>query len=705
MFHSSVFGGDFDTLRDLRIFNQKDAYNAWVELVACVQHHDCAKTEYRCMKATDAEGNKICRYRRQPLPPQAVSGPWFNEIQMPYGDDVYDLLGEMGLAEKRGEQWEMAKCMLAGKWHYLSRRNEFFLATIPLLSAICQSSTNVDMCDRKFQVSYLIKYVSGKEEHQLVDVSGTRVESEIKVITEDHAHEKITHCKNLLDNKLKVSKSHLGREVSLCEIVWFNLGFCYTYCTADFVHASMLPLENRVGVHRAHKHSQFLYDATNDIILPVQERVLSGLPAWRQFTDAQVMHVEDYIKSPYLLDAASSFNIRPPELRCFDDFQVYCECFAIVRTQKTVCSTDVGAQPWFDGVSRLVKLRAGSVNKALGFVSAKAASGHPAAMEMLQHVFTPISQGSPSFLHTFVQAGPLREIISVVSFVKPWDRTNFLVHLCKSLGCYECESDLFLDGNIKQAFVKAGLLNSVDQVSRAELMAILRRYIEQDLLFHPISARQFGRYVKAASATLHDLFINNVLGDYSPCITDIMLKERASDTEKQEEIARRNALVNALFDDPAIGDSLPLALKSQQTCERIAYVPDIAQIDGISDAAIAEQRSALKLCIDAVGKFVRPTCCGVRFPCLVGRPGSGKSHVLKLAVAYCLCKGLHVQMMSLTSERARKVGGNHLHVVFPLPVTNSRVSFSQDIVLRCTKRLERDLSKSTLLKRTDVFIF
>lgn len=44
------------------------------------------------------------------------------------------------------------RCMLAGKWHYMSKPEEFFLASVPLLSAICHSSTNVDMCDRKFQV-------------------------------------------------------------------------------------------------------------------------------------------------------------------------------------------------------------------------------------------------------------------------------------------------------------------------------------------------------------------------------------------------------------------------------------------------------------------------------------------------------------------------------------------------------------------------
>ena len=53
-------------------------------------------------------------------------------------------------------------------------RMSFFLSPIPTVSAICRSSSNIDMYDWKFQVSYLIKYISGKEEHQLVDVTGTK---------------------------------------------------------------------------------------------------------------------------------------------------------------------------------------------------------------------------------------------------------------------------------------------------------------------------------------------------------------------------------------------------------------------------------------------------------------------------------------------------------------------------------------------------
>jgi len=102
---------------------------------------------------------------------------------------------------------------------------------------------------------------------------------------------------------------------------------------------------------------------------------------------------------------------------------------------------------------------------------------------------------------------------------------------------------------------------------------------------------------------------------------------------------------------------------------------------------------------------MKPSCRGVKFLCLVGRPGSGKSFVLKLAVAYALSKGLQVQLMSYTSERARKLGGNHLQMVFPFGVTTGHIAFSHTYAARCLSQLEKDPVKKYLIRRTDVFIF
>jgi len=74
------------------------------------------------------------------------------------------------------------------------------------------------MCDRKFQVSYLVKYISGKEEHQLVDVAGTKEITEVRTTTEEHGHEKITGCREVVEEREK-RNPHMAREICIAEII------------------------------------------------------------------------------------------------------------------------------------------------------------------------------------------------------------------------------------------------------------------------------------------------------------------------------------------------------------------------------------------------------------------------------------------------------------------------------------------------------
>ena len=84
-----------------------------------------------------------------------------------------------GGSRKNSDEWVVDGCLKAMKWHYLSYRYEFFLFSVPLLSAIVLVTTNANKPDRKLQVSYLVKHVCDKEEHQLKVVAGTKDESDI----------------------------------------------------------------------------------------------------------------------------------------------------------------------------------------------------------------------------------------------------------------------------------------------------------------------------------------------------------------------------------------------------------------------------------------------------------------------------------------------------------------------------------------------
>jgi PIF1-like helicase len=434
-------------------------------------------------------------------------------------------------------------------------------------------------------------------------------------------------------------------------------------------------------------------------------RVDAQLEDWRQFTNDQLVHIDDYRNSPYWCDSASTFNVRPPELLVFDDLQVFCECFVTAGTRRSFFTQELCDQSWFDGLSRLVLLRSCSLSKAISFLTNKSASGDTRAQCLLDCVFQPIARHEMGYEERFVQHTDAQQVVSVISLVKPWDRTKFLAHLCLSLGRYRTEIDLFTNSNLRTAFVKAGLFPDNRDVTRDDVLFVLRKYIMQDLRFHPISARQFGKYAIAALTTLLDLLEDKVIHDYTPCVTNVMLKDQASDFLLRAEESRRVKMVSTLSEDPAVCNLIPDDLILATINKPLQWTPRIVPVDGISLETVAEQNAALQCCLSAIDTFLMPSCRGVKFPLLVGRPGSGKSFCLKLATAYAISKGLQVELMSFTSERARKLGGNHLHLVFPFGVAHGRMSFSHTFASVCLGKLRLDPVKEALIKRTDVFIF
>ena len=382
---------------------------------------------------------------------------------------------------------------------------------------------------------------------------------------------------------------------------------------------------------------------------------------------------------------------------------MYHECFFADYSRHGKINPDLAAEPWIDGAERVIKIYSCSISKCIKFLRHKCESGSEVAQQLLEEVFMPIASGAADMVEKFVKTTVAREIVSVISCPKPWDRTKFLTHLCLSLGRYETEIDIFCSGDIKEAFFNAGLMPSSASITRIDILRILKQYIITDLAFQPINARQFDRMLKAALHTLQDVFLDGVEGNYTPCLSEIMLKEQATDQLKNYETTRKLNLVRGLFEDLALADCLPQHMEDATIDMPIDWIPTIQATDGISLEAIAEQSQALRHCADAINFFTDPMCRGLKFPCLVGRPGSGKSHVLKIACAYALCKGLQVELMSFTSERARKLGGNHVHLVFPLTVNKGKVPMSHEIIHDCLKNLEKDPLKTAVIKRTDVF--
>ena len=316
-------------------------------------------------------------------------------------------------------------------------------------------------------------------------------------------------------------------------------------------------------------------------------------------------------------------------MRFFDELQLYSECFAADRTEKAVYKLDLSEQPFYDGKSRRIRLRDCCIDKAVKFVREKADKGDIYALQMLDNVFQPILEGREGFSLRFVLTTDTNDFISVITLVRPWDRAKFLVHLCLSLGTYDTETDLFCVGDLKESFRRAGLITSTDIITQDDILNIVREYVTNDLIFHPISARQFCKYLKSAIETLEDFFWNGTLGDYSPCLSDVALKDQASDEIKLLETTRKDNLVHGLMDDDAIAGMLPPNVGTATFDSPVVWNPQIVPAEGMTAEAVAEQSAALLCCTRAIDKFMDPRCRGMKFPCLVGRAGSVTCFIFK----------------------------------------------------------------------------
>jgi hypothetical protein len=150
------------------------------------------------------------------------------------------------------------------------------------------------------------------------------------------------------------------------------------------------------------------------------------VPNWRILIYTRSRNV-DYMNE----QLTCSLNMQR---RFFDELQLYNECFVVGSKQKCEFKRAVQHQLWFDGLSRWIPLRSCSISKAVAFAMAKTNMGDKRAMEMFFSVFLPISVQQPGYWERFVRVTEADQVVSVISLVKPWERSKFACHLCMSLG-------------------------------------------------------------------------------------------------------------------------------------------------------------------------------------------------------------------------------------------------------------------------------
>lgn len=731
-FFSPVYGTDFDILKEQGFVKDDEEFlNEFQRFMPRVLAHDCRKDKRRC------HPNKAgkCTYPKHP----AADLNSYETRPMLYDAECLKIFMELGyivdidhpmiLQLISGELKACSERIQGRKYHYVASKGKTMSPCIPRIWCWWRSSANVIACDVKFSLAYLLKYVTGKETHNIVDVKSDGKRAKLE--EEQQQALKRTRVRMLQEEiRKKVKKSDNALSLCFHEMVQNLLDISYFYCSAEFQHPSTHAPEFRSGaLKKSSTRSRRNPDGTIGEIPTVAARRAAGIPEWRRFTAAQILTLEDAEASKLHPDVVTRFSIRPPELLLFDQLETFFEWFVPRLTGKVVRITeDLSEQVWADGFNRVYRLRVPAVKRAHAYLCQQLNEGgryFEQASALEAEVFSRLVQltdrvrvlpdGTVDISHfqaaekimyeRFVDVTAVRSSFVVVSDINPAVRERWFYHLCLTLGKFETEFEVFNVGRMKEAFRRCGLLGD-EEATEADVLRILGQYLDKQALNFPIPQRKMCFYARTAKEALTDLLLDDERYSYGPPpVTEAQLVRKVSDRVVEYETERRRNILRIVHDEMSGLCEVPaLEAFENATMENpLNWVPQLRRVAGQSEESFAEQTEALRFCIGQIDFYLHPLTRFVHFPVIHGPPGSGKTHLFKLLILYCAAVGLQFTLMSITSDRARTLGGEHVHLQIPLDTSSGCKRFPPQMVKNAVRRLlETSPEKGALLRRANV---
>ena len=475
----------------------------------------------------------------------------------------------------------------------------------------------------------------------------------------------------------------------------------------NFIHASTHPVEMRTGVKRMSSHCISKVINEEGHLKPVVAR--NSLPQHRQFRANQQTLMFEYGTGTYHLDNTSSFSLRPPELLIIKSLELYLKWFSRHPTKEYKAHEHLQSCPWIDGACYTVLLRKRYIHDFfLHIVSLETNDDHDtalAASELLLianelELENNLQQNHYSNLFKrFVAIEDTKDTIVVFTHIKPECFTKFIYHLLLTMGKFETELD-FQNLSPVQSLIRAKVAssNSVQNVK-----SITKKYVQDQLGFLPLTAKQFGKVLQFVEVGLTNLFNNHqIISDTMPLVTHRAIQESATAKLENLQSSKLMTLVHTLqqFNLPGFSDVNLLIQRKY-----VAFKPCISQISGQSQESFEEQKLVLAKVTTEIDNLTNPRCTAVKFPIILGSPGAGKTHLLLISCVYALTKRLRTMIVSLTSERARQLGGEHIHLLFGLPVSESHLESAESLVDKCLYNLHHSPVKLAFLKSLDVVFF
>ena len=270
-------------------------------------------------------------------------------------------------------------------------------------------------------------------------------------------------------------------------------------------------------------------------------------------------------------------------------------------------------------------------------------------------------------------------------------------------GKFTCELDIYNANTMQAAFQECKLVNNFNQ---EEADKVISEYWKKELFYLPISRGIMSKYLHVSADVLENLIIRGRDVGYStPYILLNQIEQFYNEEFEAMMTERYNNLLNVLIalNIPNFPDED--SLRDRNRINPIIWNPLIqTPAASQSQESMIEQNKIIKNCKNIIeqlfnkDKYIHPSSI-----LLVGAPGVGKTHVNSILMTYALTLNLTVCVSALTAQRARELGGVHLHELFclqPFEHTNVVTDLqSEKSVLRLI--LDNPL-KLEYLRRLDV---
>ena len=677
---------------NLQIIDSLGDLNDVTDLCFKIQSHSCRKSGYRCLKRVDEEGTKVCR--TPPYPPSNCN--WLMDINVQYPEAALEVMKEIGMAKlvEGYKNWFVPDgVMKCQKWMYAASQGEHIIPTNSHLFCLTKSSTNVLALTGSFVSAYLTHYITKVEEHADASITVKEDGKSFRLRSEGIVNRGISSVKHFM--KIDKMRERKVEKVE-CSLLAVTEGVHWLFQLPDiitnlnFIHIPNVPAEDRfVSIGLRH----------NSKMNPITEYKLqdSSINIVFQLTHSQKTILEDILECGEAPDKIAVFGLRPPELMSVDSIGVYFRCFASEKCKLTVEEFRIQPDvPFVNCLGMLLKIRSRALSELTSFLSTKSESPKTLYLKSIVEICQNRSPGFETWLDTEID-----ELLPEIVFktVSPRYVIKFLISFLLRFGFYGTELDLFTTTSLKEAYICAGLLERLESYSHSDVLKLVELYAHQDLRYQPggalafsaklvASVNAFSQLLNVSSSSVIDcptVLVSNMHAELEDDCNSFILAAQESMYEQVSQLRLQN---------------IPSSLHNRTNSH---WVPQLLFGDQQSRESILEQNDVLDKLMLSIRSRQSSAVDNrlAKNDLVLGPPGSGKSYLCRVALAYALFNGMKCFLTSLAARRSNQLGGEHIHRLFNIPcLKSSATAMAEEAVVK----LSRDLKRKSFLERLDMLV-